>query len=217
VVYRQAFSSPAPTRLVDISKAGEHGKTWLLGPPQQDAWLVGRLGNADIFIEDEGVDTRHALISRYPDGLAIEDLDSRTGTFVDGERIRIAPLRIGATLSFGGVVLSARGDPAPVEVEARPRDPLARRLSGELHSFDVLRPGELHSFDGGPSRLLESFRASKKTCRVTVRCPGGALVLRLERGDVVSASLAGDHLPLADGIFAFLVMTRGVVIVEDGP
>lgn len=54
-----------------------------------ERFVVGREAGADLVLaEDEEASREHAALSELPDGrLQLEDLGSRNGTFVDGERI----------------------------------------------------------------------------------------------------------------------------------
>ena len=65
--------------------------------------VIGRGTNSDIIIEDPTVSRRHALIIETPRGVALRDLHSRNGTYVNdrnigpgerllknGDRIRLA-------------------------------------------------------------------------------------------------------------------------------
>ena len=49
--------------------------------------LVGRLDSNHLVVEDDSVSRVHARLSRRPDGVFVEDLASKAGTFVNGRRI----------------------------------------------------------------------------------------------------------------------------------
>ena len=49
--------------------------------------VIGRSTNSDIIIEDPTVSRRHALIIETPRGVALRDLHSRNGTYVNDRRI----------------------------------------------------------------------------------------------------------------------------------
>jgi len=82
----------------------EPGRMYLLGPSS----LIGRDRSADIHYDDKGLSREHARIVQTPHAhgqssrYVIEDLGSRNGTYVDGERVQRAELHDGAR-----IVLSA--------------------------------------------------------------------------------------------------------------
>ncbi len=55
--------------------------------------LIGRDSGAIVWIDDESVSRRHARISIGQEGASIEDLGSKNGTYVGGDRIR-GPARL---------------------------------------------------------------------------------------------------------------------------
>ena len=98
---------------------------------------VGKHDANDVAVPWDGSLSRlHAVFERYPAGWCVRDLDSRNGTWVNGERIwRERPLRHGDQVLLGRttVVFRAEGpaalgvtqpaDPAP-ELTRRERDVL---------------------------------------------------------------------------------------------
>jgi predicted component of type VI protein secretion system len=61
----------------------------------------------------------HAAFERYPSGWCVRDLDSRNGTFVNGERIRLErPLRHGDEVLVGASRLRYRSDAPAASVAA---------------------------------------------------------------------------------------------------
>src|SRR3954451_16463511 len=67
--------------------------------------VIGREGT-DVVLQDPEVSRRHAVIRVEADGVAIEDLGSTNGTFVNDERIQgVRALRDGDTVRFGNTVL----------------------------------------------------------------------------------------------------------------
>jgi pSer/pThr/pTyr-binding forkhead associated (FHA) protein len=93
--------------------------------------VVGREG-VDVIVDDPELSRRHAAIRPVSGGLEIEDLGSRNGTFVDGERLaaprtvsETVALRMGTTtfaleLSAGDVPIM---DPQRTVVRPRPDAP----------------------------------------------------------------------------------------------
>jgi DNA-binding NtrC family response regulator len=74
--------------------------------------VVGSSAAADLVVRDATVSSRHCALSVLGDGVAIEDLGSRNGTFVGSARIREAWARAGTAIAIGHstlVVLVAEG------------------------------------------------------------------------------------------------------------
>jgi len=62
---------------------------------------LGRGGGADVRLVDEGISRFHARIRVEADGLVVEDLQSRNGTFLNGERITSRRLEDGDKIQLG--------------------------------------------------------------------------------------------------------------------
>lgn len=74
----------------------------LLRSPQPG--LVGRIPPADLVVPHPSVSRRHAEVVPGPTGWTLHDLDSKNGTFADGQRVGAAtPLRVSTWLRFGDV------------------------------------------------------------------------------------------------------------------
>jgi hypothetical protein len=65
-------------------------------------YLVGRHSDSSLQISDPGVSGFHCRIFRTGDAYVIEDLKSRNGTWVNGNRVTHATLRPGDELRLGG-------------------------------------------------------------------------------------------------------------------
>lgn len=63
--------------------------------------LLGRSGDADVWIGDDGVSRKHARLVRDEGGYVIEDLASANGTFVQGERVERHVLVDGDQIQLG--------------------------------------------------------------------------------------------------------------------
>lgn len=72
---------------------------------ERDNVVLGRLESADVVLEDPTVSRVHARVVHMSDVHLIMDLDSRTGTFVNGERVSdfAVELHHGDTVEVGGV------------------------------------------------------------------------------------------------------------------
>lgn len=96
-------SGPPPARPCFVVATSPHAG--LLGAVIDlgaDELVVGRDPLSGIWIDDPGVSRRHArLVRREDGGHAIADLGSLNGTFVNGVRVRSAPLSNGDRVQIG--------------------------------------------------------------------------------------------------------------------
>ena len=92
----------AGARLRVLEPEAQKGDTYPLG----EELTVGRGGGCGVVIpDDQFVSTVHARLFRRGDDLLVEDLGSRNGTFVNGERV-VAPTRLrrGDRVQFGQTI-----------------------------------------------------------------------------------------------------------------
>lgn len=99
---RPARADKRGARLRILEPASHHGETYPLG----DEITVGRGGGCGIVLPDDGfVSTVHARVFRRGDEVFVEDLGSRNGTFLNGDRIATSTrLRRGDRVQFGNTV-----------------------------------------------------------------------------------------------------------------
>lgn len=71
-------------------------------PLQVPLTIVGKDPGCDIRVNSSGIDSLHCLLVHGPTGLIIRDLDSGSGTFVNGERTASVALKDGDLLTIGG-------------------------------------------------------------------------------------------------------------------
>ena len=93
------------------------GRIIPLGDGVQD---IGRIPPADIVFDVDSVARRHARLVVDGAHVVVEDVESTGGTFVNDEKVRSAPLAVGARLQLGGVNLTLI---RVAMVEAAPGDP----------------------------------------------------------------------------------------------
>ena len=74
---------------------------------------VGRHPDSDIFLDDVTVSRRHAIVSRGPKGMQVEDNGSLNGTYVNGDRVDQRGLATGDELQIGRFKVLYVGDPGP--------------------------------------------------------------------------------------------------------
>lgn len=74
------------------------GRTFYLDKPVVS---IGRLVSNDICLEDPFVSLHHCVIRNEGDEYVIEDLKSRNGTYVNGERVNACSLEEGSLIRIG--------------------------------------------------------------------------------------------------------------------
>ena len=84
---------------------------------------IGREG-CDVLLPDPEVSRRHAIVRRLDAGLALEDLGSLNGTWINDRRIdAVTELRPGDVVRFGNTVCSVQASGPRTVVSARPPAP----------------------------------------------------------------------------------------------
>ena len=133
-----AFSGPLEPRaflVVDHVEDPQRGSEVLDIPDETDV-TIGRSPASTLAIDDDQVSRAHARIRRRADLIEIEDLGSRNGTWVNGERIdskrRLVSgdeVSIGPVVAVVGVTGTLRRDPiAGAPATALVRDPEMQRV-----------------------------------------------------------------------------------------
>jgi hypothetical protein len=102
--------------------------------------IVGRSASCKLSLDDPLVSRRHAVFFVTSDGVSIDDLSSRNGVLVNGERIRGAtPLSVGDRVLIGGqeLILRATGDGLGHETVSTE---MLASVSAEASSEPILPP-----------------------------------------------------------------------------
>lgn len=93
-------------RFVLVSRSGDRRFHLGDGAPL----VVGRELSCELPILDSGVSRRHAEVRADEQGVALSDLGSRNGTWVNGTRIHQARAQVGDTVAFGALVFTVETD-----------------------------------------------------------------------------------------------------------
>ena len=89
--------------------------------PGRRRWLLGSDSTCEVVVDhDPYVSGLHCIVERRQDGtLVVRDRDSRNGTFIDGNPVEAAELRVGSYLQVGRTTLvavtSVAGSGSPIE------------------------------------------------------------------------------------------------------
>ena len=94
-------STPQPEATLVLQIAERNGPSFLLLPKQNN--IIGRAVDADIVVADRLTSRGHAAISRNTSNgdWQIKDLQSRNGTWVDGQRITEISLQPEMSIRIG--------------------------------------------------------------------------------------------------------------------
>ncbi len=108
----------------------------------RDGVIIGRDVDGRGLVIDEGVSRRHLRVSRQNDGThLVEDLGSRNGTFVNGQRVEAAPLQSGDKVAVGSgtILLFTQHDRYEEQVlRAQKMQALGQLTGGVAHDFNNL-------------------------------------------------------------------------------
>ena len=88
--------------------------------PEGSTLVLGRDTTSDLPILDPGVSRRHAEVRVVGARVAIADLSSRNGTWLNGKRVHLAEAAVGDLISFGPVELGVVEEAAPRVSETAP-------------------------------------------------------------------------------------------------
>jgi DNA-binding NtrC family response regulator len=146
-------------------------------------WAVGTNPACEIVVSDPFVSAKHCAIERRGQGaLVVRDLESRNGTFIEGNRVESAELRVGSFLAVGHttfVAVAAIEDENRRAAELlRGQDPALRTTIDQakraaIADCNVLILGETGTGKDLLARLIHESSRRKSGPFVAVNC--GAL------------------------------------------
>jgi hypothetical protein len=94
---------PSGMGMLFVRRGPNQGSSFML---DKTVTSVGRHPDSDIFLDDVTVSRRHAEITKNDAGYEVRDVGSLNGTYVDHERVDVAPLRDLNELQVGRFVLT---------------------------------------------------------------------------------------------------------------
>ncbi len=193
----------------------------------KDSTVVGRSDGCDVVIPDPWISSRHAMVEQRGDETWLVDLDSRNGTFVEGRRIREAPIRSDSQVSFGRTAATlravTRGTPIPTRADAvryladvekmvaepgQGADPTRRQLA----ALQAVGRALVDATD-----LDESLSRILSTVAEAVRAERSSLLLLDEKGGLVPrVHLPSDSPPrVSASVVATAARSRAGLLVTD--
>jgi putative nucleotidyltransferase with HDIG domain len=200
---------------------------------------VGRVGQCEIHIDDQAVSRRHCTLTLQGAAVAITDLSSANGTFLNEIEVKSASARAGDVIRVGSTVLELR-DPAAqthsasrtarVAVEAdKGIEPVIRRHiepadvdwlssgTSALPALELLQRAQRHlktlhrvsEVMAGARDLQALASAALETILEVTAADRAALVLRTEGSDGPGADVAASRL--RSGIDGTFTLSRTLV------
>ena len=163
--------------LVMQGKAGQEIRTLALGKLDlsgQNQILIGRDTASYLPLNHPTVSFRHAMILKQNGGLAIRDLGSTNGTFVNGQRISQVPLNSGDVIQIGPFKLSYDAQHQSLAQSMRlghriDAIRLGREVAKQKMILDeinmTIQPGEFVALVGGQRRWKEHADESHERLR----------------------------------------------------
>ena len=122
------------TRLIVLQKNGSARQVNVSGMP----FVIGRANNCDLVLDNPLVSREHAVLEAVAESIALRDLRSHNGTYLNGRRIESAALRNGDEIRVGDAQIrflapgQAIGDAAVLKLLTLP---------GQLTDTDLQRLG----------------------------------------------------------------------------
>lgn len=213
---RQANSARTEGPSRRASKGGGGGRLallWLSGPhtgeehvlPVDRPAFCGRSREVDIRIEDDLVSRRHTKISHRNGQYWVEDLDSKNGTYLNGEKVTSpAVLRAGDYLRIGEATFHVVV-PCAVGEQVRSWWEHTQRTMATMQHPDPRQAGAAPMVSGSLAEiplmdLLQLLSNSMKTGCVALREGELRAEIWLRQGQIYYASLQQEHSARPDKV-----------------
>jgi len=153
--------------------------------------IIGRSSDLDMVLVEDMVSRRHAKIMTANGEIAIQDLGSTNGTFVNGEKISRARLAEGDRILVGTSIIKLVGV-----------DPTQAHHHSEAEARQRLQQGARQSTSGRPMSgvieeiplpdLLQLLSTSRKSGVLSVASPQGLGKIYLRKGQIYFAAINDD-------------------------
>jgi hypothetical protein len=176
--------------------------------------IIGRSSDLDMVLVEDMVSRRHAKITTTNGEIAIQDLGSTNGTFVNGEKVSRSRLAEGDRILVGtSIIKLVAADPSQAhhhsEAEARQR----------------LQQGARQSTSGRPMSgvieeiplpdLLQLLSTSRKSGVLAVTSPKGVGKIYLRKGQIYFAAINDDFaVSPQKAIYRMLTWVTGTFELE---
>ncbi len=168
---------------------------------------IGRSSELDMVLIEDMVSRRHAKIQTAAGQVAIQDLNSTNGTFVNGEKIKKVRLKEGDRILIGtSIIKLVTIDPASLMSEMEAKKLLERRDQQGPKSSSASRAMSGSIEEIPLPDLLQLLSTSKRSGVLSVRGPGGHGQIYLRKGQIYYATI-DDSFDLSPRKAAFRLLT----------
>ena len=150
--------------------------------------VIGRESDADLLLIDDQVSRKHAKISTKDGKIVIQDLRSRNGTFVNGQKITTAELKKDDEIVIGSATLKLVAFSETLPGGARGQQPTGA-AAGHPRAFMTGSLQEVKLPD-----LLQLLSNSSKSGVLTLRSDPAVGKIYLRAGKVYYAAIEGHFM-----------------------
>jgi len=169
----------------------------------QDTYVLGRHDSCDIMLEDKTISRQHARLEIKDGEAFVEDLGSRNGTYVNGQKVARRQVASGDAIVVGKFTVTIEGLAASTRRPGPPEPPQQRGEATILTSLDASKIGRGQDIKEGEvdpgaatERLSNLYELGQKLC-----------------GRLGTADIANTFLDMLLRVFD--KADRAVVLVED--
>lgn len=185
-------------------KGKVYNKAFRLEPEQEI--VIGRGQDADIQILDAGLSRKHCAIRKEGDRFKLTDMDSRNGTYVNGNLVTSHELTSGDIIGIGGIEFEFRQGPDRRRTQA---DFIARipdRPGEELKERVQLDQSELMASLPAQFQNIENYQRIQRDL---------AAVYRIGNAIAAETNLQKLYDRVLDGILEVINADRAFVIIAN--
>jgi hypothetical protein len=170
--------------------------------------VIGRSSDLDMVLVEDMVSRKHARIACTDVEIAIEDLNSTNGTFVNGEKIKRSTLKEGDRVLIGTSILKVvlsdqtNGTGRRQTGGEAPRNQPGKTMSGAIDEIPL-------------PDLLQLLGTSKKSGILVVQSDEDIGKIVMRKGQIVFASINDlEEVPPLKSVYRILTWTTGTFSLE---
>jgi pSer/pThr/pTyr-binding forkhead associated (FHA) protein len=187
---------------------------------------IGRDKEMDLILSDPAVSGKHARITISPHGIELEDLDSKSGTFVND-----VPVQSSALKNLDRIVLGqseillkiqapdkAKHSPAPAETKAGEKPEIKEEIKAKGIQVPILSRVLVAGFPDNLRKLLVSQIMEHNLCQEVNQAQSGGDALQqlseaLKEGALPELIITSVRMPILNGVntaIAFRAYEQGL-------